>query len=99
MLSDLSCVKSKEAKNLLFLPPYISPDMTLLEKLVKYLTYSVILLLIGVGILLLAGYFKIDSSLRLIFGFVFIVYGVIRLLTVRWKYKRKNEIQDSGMEK
>ncbi|OGC78078.1 MAG: hypothetical protein A2Z27_03930 [candidate division Zixibacteria bacterium RBG_16_50_21] len=87
------------AKNLLFFPPSIPLNMTLLEKLVKFLTYSVILLLIGVGILLLAGYFKIDPNLRLIFGFVFIVYGVIRLLTVRRKYKRKNEIQDSGMEK
>jgi len=73
--------------------------MTHLENLVKYLTYSVILLLIAVGVLLLAGYFKIDPNLRLIFGFVFIVYGVIRLLTVRWKYKRKNEVQDPGMEK
>ncbi len=69
------------------------------ENIVKYLTYAVILVLILVGILLLAGYFKIDPNLRLIFGFIFIVYGVIRFLTVRWKYKRKDEIQDSKMEK
>jgi len=69
------------------------------ENTVKYLTYAVILVLILVGILLLAGYFPIDPNLRLIFGFIFVVYGVIRFLTMRWKYRRKNEIQDSKLEK
>ena len=69
------------------------------ETIIKYLTYAVILLLILIGILLLAGYFPVDPNLRLIFGFIFIVYGVIRFLTVRWKYRRKDEIQNSGMEK
>lgn len=72
---------------------------TTVENIVKFLTYAVILVLILVGILLLAGYFKIDPNLRLIFGFIFVVYGVIRFLTVRWKYKRKDEIQDSKLEK
>ena len=69
------------------------------ERIIKYITYAVILLLILIGILLLAGYFPIDRNLRLIFGFIFVVYGVIRFLTVRWKYRRKDEIQNSGMEK
>ena len=69
------------------------------ERIIKYITYVVILLLILIGILLLAGYFPIDPNLRLIFGLIFVVYGVIRFLTVRWKYRRKDEIQDSGMEK
>ncbi len=69
------------------------------ERIIKYLTYAVILLLILIGILLLAGYFPIDPNLRLIFGFIFVVYGVIRFLTVRWKYRRKDEIQDSKLEK
>ena len=69
------------------------------ERIIKYLTYAVILLLILIGILLLAGHFPVDPNLRLIFGFIFIVYGVIRFLTVRRKYRRKDEIQNSGMEK
>ncbi len=69
------------------------------ERIIKYITYAVILLLILIGILLLAGYFPIDPNLRLIFGFIFVVYGVIRFLTVRWKYRRKDEIQDSKLEK
>jgi len=69
------------------------------ERIIKYITYAVILLLILIGILLLAGYFPVDPNLRLIFGFIFVVYGVIRFLTVRWKYRRKNEIQDSKLEK
>ena len=58
----------------------------------KYFSYAVILLLIVVGVLLLAGYFPIDPNLRLIFGVIFIAYGIIRFLTVRWKYRRKNEV-------
>ena len=58
----------------------------------KYFSYAVILLLILVGILLLVGYFPIDPNLRLIFGVIFIAYGIIRFLTVRWKYRRKNEV-------
>ena len=73
--------------------------ITTVESIVKYLTYAVILLLILIGILLLAGYFPIDPNLRLIFGFIFVVYGVIRFLTMRWKYRRKNEIQNSKLEK
>ena len=69
------------------------------ERIIKYVIYAIILLLILVGVLLLAGYFPVDPNLRLIFGFIFIVYGVIRFLTVRWKYRRKNEIQDSKLEK
>jgi len=72
---------------------------TTVENIVKYLTYTIILVLILVGILLLAGYFPVDPNLRLIFGFIFVVYGVIRFLTVRRKYRRKDEIQNSGMEK
>ena len=69
------------------------------ERIIKYITYAVILLLILIGILLLAGYFPVDPNLRLIFGFIFVVYGVIRFLTVCWKYRRKDEIQDSKLEK
>jgi uncharacterized membrane-anchored protein len=69
------------------------------EKIIQYFTYAVIFLLILVGVLLLAGYFPVDPNLHLIFGFLFIVYGVIRFLTVRWKYKKKDEIQDSKLEK
>ena len=72
---------------------------TTAEKIIKYITYAVVLLLILVGVLLLTGFFPVDPNLRLIFGFLFIVYGVIRFLTVRWKYRRKDEIQNSGMEK
>ncbi|OGC92725.1 MAG: hypothetical protein A2142_04330 [candidate division Zixibacteria bacterium RBG_16_48_11] len=58
----------------------------------KYFSYAVIFLLILLGILLLVGYFPIDPNLRLIFGVIFIAYGIIRFLTVRWKYRRKNEV-------
>jgi len=66
---------------------------------VKYFSYAVVVILILAGILILLGYFEIDPNLRIIFGFIFIAYGIIRFFTVRWKHRRKNEVQNSGMEK
>jgi len=65
----------------------------------KLFNYVTILLLIVVGILLLAGIFRVDSSVRWVFGAVFVIYGSIRLITVKLKYRKEDEIQNSGMEK
>ncbi|MCI0531075.1 MAG: hypothetical protein L0Y74_03885 [candidate division Zixibacteria bacterium] len=65
----------------------------------RLFNYITVLLLILVGILLLAGIFRVDNGVRWVFGSVFIIYGSIRLITVRLKYRKEDEIQNSGMEK
>ena len=62
------------------------------ERIVRKLNYLLVIIIILAGVTVLSGVFLSEGGLggfRVAFGVVILIYGLVRLWTLRWKDKRE----------
>ena len=59
--------------------------------------YTLVGILIVLGLLVISGVFRMDPNFRIIFGGIILVYGFLRFLLLRNKY-RKEQISEEKEE-
>jgi|GEM_PF-2910383 len=67
-------------------------EKTLGQKIVQKLNYLLVIIIILAGMAVLSGVLFSEGGLggfRVAFGVVILVYGLVRLWTLRWKDKRE----------
>lgn len=72
--------------------PQKGREKTLGEKIVQKLHYLLVIVIILAGVAVISGVFFSEGGLggfRVAFGVVILIYGLVRLWTLRWKEKRE----------
>jgi len=72
--------------------PEASREKTMGGKVVRKLNYLLVIIIILAGAAVLSGVFFSEGGLggyRVAFGVVILIYGLVRLWTLRWKDKRE----------
>jgi len=72
--------------------PEASREKTLGEKVVRKFSYLAAVIIILAGAAVLSGVFFSEGGLggyRVAFGVVILIYGLVRLWTLRWRDKRE----------
>jgi len=67
------------------------------SKFERVFNYTLIGILIVLGLLVISGVFRMDPNFRIIFGGIIMVYGFLRFLLLRNKY-RKEQISEEKEE-
>ena len=63
-------------------------------KFERVFNYTLIGILIVLGLLVISGVFRMDPNFRIIFGGIILVYGFFRFLLLRNKYRKEQIIEE-----
>lgn len=64
------------------------------SKFERVFNYTLAGILIVLGLLVISGVFKMDPNFRIIFGGIILVYGFLRFLLLRNKYRKEQIIEE-----
>ena len=62
------------------------------SKFEKIFNYSICGISTLLGFLVLVGVFNMNQKIRVVFGWIVLIYGLVRFLLLRLKYKREEII-------
>lgn len=64
------------------------------SKFERVFNYTLVGILIVLGLLVISGVFRMDPNFRIIFGGIILVYGFLRFLLLRNKYRKEQIIEE-----